>query len=90
MRGAAGRRSSKAGTAEFIAEFKRLTAEREGTPRYAGTFQQVLNDYQRSNAFMDLAESTRRDYIGRIRAIETRFGDMPPSRDRGPAREASF
>lgn len=68
---------AKPGTAEFITEFKRLTAEREGAPRYAGTFQQVLNNYQRSNAFMDLAESTRRDYIGRIRAIETRFGDMP-------------
>jgi integrase len=68
---------AKPGTAEFISEFKRLTAERDGAPRYAGTFQQIINEYQRSGAFTELAKTTQADYINRIKMIELRFGDMP-------------
>ncbi len=81
---------AKPGTAEFIAEFKRLTAEREGTPRYAGTFQQVLNDYQRSSTFTDLAKTTKDDYIARIRLIEKRFGDMPLRAMEDPRARSEF
>lgn len=65
------------GTPEFIAEFQRLTAGRDTTTRHAGTLQQLINDYQRSPAFTDLAEATREGYARRIRKIETEFGDLP-------------
>ena len=65
------------GTPEFLAEWQRLTAERDSPRRYAGTLQQVINDYQRATAFTALRPLTQTDYARRIRKIEAAFGDMP-------------
>lgn len=65
------------GTPEFLAEWQRLTAERDSPRRYAGTLQQIINDYQRAPAFTDLRPITRTGYVQRIRKIEAEFGDMP-------------
>ena len=42
-----------------------------------GTLQSILNNYQRSPRFTDLAPRTRKDYAKLIRLIETEFGDFP-------------
>lgn len=74
------------GTAAFVEEFQRLTAGRDDpSKRYAGMFQQLINDYQRSPSFTDLAASTREGYARRIRKIETEYGDMPISAIDSPA-----
>lgn len=68
------------GTPAFVAEFQRLTASRDdASKRYAGLFQQRINDDQRSPAFTGLAASTREGYVRRIRKIETEYGDRPIS-----------
>lgn len=64
-------------TPEFIAEFQRLTAERNKPVSYAGTFQDLINGYQRSPMFTDLAPTTRAGYTRQIRKIEAEFGDLP-------------
>lgn len=74
------------GTAAFVEEFQRLTAGRDDpSKRYAGMFQQLINDYQRSPSFTDLAASTREGYARRIRKIEAEYGDMPISAIDSPA-----
>jgi integrase len=37
----------------------------------------LLQEYQRSQDFLGLRDKTRRDYIGHIKKIEVKFGDMP-------------
>ncbi|NGQ89282.1 tyrosine-type recombinase/integrase [Rhodobacter sp. HX-7-19] len=64
-------------TPEFIAEFQRLTADRDRPTHHDGTFQFIINAYQRSPAFKDLAEATRSGYVRRIRKVEKEFGDLP-------------
>ena len=64
-------------TPEFIAEFQRLTAERNKPVSYAGQLQDLINGYQRSPMFTDLAPTTKAGYTRQIRKIETAFGDMP-------------
>ena len=63
------------GSPEFVAAWQEATRKRKN--RHAGTVQALLNDYQRSPAFADLAERTRKDYARHIRRIEAEFGDMP-------------
>ena len=63
------------GSPEFVAAWQAATSTR--SRRHEGTLQALLNDYQRSPAFTDLADRTRRDYIRHVRAIEAEFGDMP-------------
>ena len=65
------------GSAAFIAEFQRLTADRAKPIHHEGTLQAIINAYQRSPDFTDKADKTRKDYIRCIRAIETEFGDLP-------------
>lgn len=65
------------GTAEFVAEFKRLTADRLKPLRSDGTFQAWINEYQRLPAFAALRPATRAGYIRRIKRIEAEFGAMP-------------
>jgi integrase len=65
------------GTPAFVAEFQRLTAGRDKPTHHAGTLQALINDYQRSPAFTDLAPETRKGYIRHIRRIETDYGDLP-------------
>ena len=64
------------GTPAFVAEFQRLTADRN--KRHPdGTLQSLIAAYRRSPAYTDLAPETRKGYIRRIIKIETAFGDMP-------------
>ncbi len=66
------------GTPEFVAEFNRLTADRDGPPaHHPGTFQTLIDAYQRSPEFTDLAAETRRGYVRRIRTIEAEYGTLP-------------
>ncbi len=64
-------------TPEFIAEWQRLTADRDKPTHHAGTLQELITAYQRSPAFTDLAAETREGYVRRIRKIEAEFGDLP-------------
>lgn len=62
---------------EFIAEFQRLTADRDRPTHHDGTLQFLITAYQRTPAFKDLSPVTQTGYIQRIRKIEAEFGDMP-------------
>lgn len=63
------------GSPEFLAA---LAAAQAATPKHhAGTLQEVFTAYQRSPAFLSLAEATQDGYKRRLPMIETEFGDMP-------------
>lgn len=64
------------GTPAFVAEFQRLTEDRD-KPAATGTLQDLITAYQRAPAFADLADETRAGYIRRIRKIEAKFGTLP-------------
>ena len=64
-------------TPEFVAQFDRLAAERDKPVSYAGLLQDLINGYQNSPMFTDLAPTTKAGYLRQIRKIETAFGDMP-------------
>lgn len=64
-------------TAEFLAEWQRLSADQDKPVHHTGTLQELITAYQRSPAFTDLATATREGYVRRIRKIEAEFGDMP-------------
>lgn len=64
-------------TPEFIAEWQRLTADRDTPRHHDGTLQALITAYQRSPAFTDLAAETREGYSRRIRKIEAEFGTLP-------------
>lgn len=63
------------GSPEFIAAFNEAIARKVQQPE--GTLQTVLDEYQRSPKFEDLAIYTKRDYVRQIRKIEAEFGDFP-------------
>lgn len=65
------------GTADFVAEFQRLTAGRDAPPIRQETLQRLIQDYQRSPAFTGLKPDTRAGYIRCIRRIEADFGTLP-------------
>jgi integrase len=65
------------GTPEFIASYNQAIARRVATPR--GTLLSVLQQYQLSEDFHGLADSTRRSYVALITRIEKKFGDFPLS-----------
>lgn len=65
----------KPGTPQFIASYNDACAQKKAPAH--GLLQRILNEYQDSTDFTDLAERTRDDYIGKIKLIETRFGDFP-------------
>jgi integrase len=63
------------GTPEFIASYNAAVATKIAAPE--GRLLRLLQEYQRSQDFLGLRDKTRRDYIGHIKKIEVRFGDMP-------------
>jgi integrase len=65
----------KPGDPEFIAAFNEAVAKKVQEP--SGTLQAVLNAYQASPKFTDLAPRTRKDYVRQIKQIEAEFGDFP-------------
>jgi integrase len=67
--------SGEPGTPEFIASFHAAVEARRRTPD--GELLAILNAYEDSPDFKDLAEKTRADYRKHLRAIEAKFGDFP-------------
>jgi len=65
----------KPGDPEFVAAFNEAVAQKARQPK--DTLQAILNAYQVSPKFLDLAERTRKDYVKHIRKIETEFGTFP-------------
>jgi integrase len=65
------------GTPEFIASYNEAVAQKVTPPR--GTLLSMLQQYQSSEDFRSLADSTRRSYIALITRIEKKFGDFPLS-----------
>lgn len=63
------------GSPEFTAAYNEAVKQKAQQP--AGSIQAVLNTYQDSPKWRDLAERTRRDYAKHIRQIEREFGDFP-------------
>jgi integrase len=63
------------GTPEFMASYNAAVARKVTPPR--GMLLSVLRQYQDSEDFRLLAESTRRSYIPLIARIEKAFGDFP-------------
>jgi len=65
------------GTPEFVASYNAAILHKVAPLR--GTLLNVLQQYQASEDFRGLADSTRRGYVALILLIEKRFGDFPLS-----------
>jgi integrase len=65
------------GTPEFIASYNAAVATKVAPPQ--GVILSILQDYQASEDFRGLADSTRRSYVPLIVRIEKEFGDFPLS-----------
>lgn len=65
----------KPGDPEFVAAYNEAVAKKAKQPKE--TLQAILNAYQDSPKFLDLADRTRRDYTKHIRKIEAEFSDFP-------------
>ena len=65
------------GSPEFIGSYNEAAARKVTPPR--GTIFSVLQQYQASEDFRALADSTRRSYVALISRIEKRLGDFPLS-----------
>ncbi len=65
------------GTPEFIASYNAAGATKVAPPQ--GVILSILQDYQASEDFRGLADSTRRSYAPLIVRIEKEFGDFPLS-----------
>jgi hypothetical protein len=65
------------GTPEFIQSYNEAIAQRVKPP--TGTLLSVLQQYQNSEDFLGLADSTRRSYVALIKRIEKDFSDFPLS-----------
>jgi integrase len=63
------------GSPEFIASYNEAVARKVTPPR--GTLFSLLHQYQASEDFRALANSTRRSYVPLIVRIEKHFGDFP-------------
>jgi integrase len=63
------------GTLEFVASYNEAVARKVVPPR--GTLFSLLYQYQASEDFRALANSTRRSYVPLIARIEKHFGDFP-------------
>jgi integrase len=63
------------GSPEFIASCKEAVAVKIAAPE--GRLLRLLQEYQRSQAFLGLRERTREDYVLQIKKIEIKFGEMP-------------
>ena len=67
----------KPGTPEFVASYNEAISRKVAPP--PGALFSVLQQYQASEDFRSLADSTRRSYVALITRIEKRFGDFPIS-----------
>lgn len=65
------------GTAEFMASYEAAVSKRREPPR--GVLLSVMQGYQASAEFRELAPRTRADYVKQIRKIEAEFGNFPLS-----------
>ena len=65
----------KPGDPDFVEAYHAAHAEKAKTP--TDILQMVLNAYQESPKFLDLAPRTRRDYVRHIRKIEDEYHDLP-------------
>ncbi len=65
------------GRPEFIASYNEAVAKKVTPPR--GKLLSVLQAYQASDEFLNLAPRSRSDYIGKIKLLEKSFGDFPLS-----------
>jgi len=65
----------KPGSPEFVEAYNAAIAEKVQQP--SGTIQSILNAYQDSPKFLDLADRTRKDYVRQIRQIESEYGNFP-------------
>jgi hypothetical protein len=65
------------GTPEFVTSYHEACASRIQPAK--GVLLGVLNQYQKSSDFIDLAAGTRRGYVALIKRIEKEFGDFPLS-----------
>jgi integrase len=65
------------GSPEFIASYNEAIARKVATP--SGTLLGLLQQYQTSPDFTNLADSTRRSYVALIKRIEKKFSDFPLS-----------
>ncbi len=63
------------GTPEFMASYNEAVAAKVAMP--SGTLLALLLQYQDSDDFRSLADSTRRSYVPLIIRIENSFGDFP-------------
>ena len=78
MRTASFRHRDEPGTPEFIASYNEACARKVAPPQ--GTMLSLSQDYQASEDFTGLEESTRHGYVGLIRrCIEPEFADFPLS-----------
>ncbi len=65
------------GSPEFIASYNEAVARKVIPP--TGVLLSVLQAFQASTDFTDLAPRTRADYVKQVRLIEREFGDFPLS-----------
>ncbi|MCM5552422.1 tyrosine-type recombinase/integrase [Pleomorphomonas sp. NRK KF1] len=65
------------GSAEFVASYNAAVSQKRQAP--AGTLLSIMNGFQASPEFTELAERTRKDYVKHILKIEKEFGDFPTS-----------
>jgi integrase len=63
------------GSAEFVDAYNKAIAQRAQPPQ--GILLGILQSYQASPDFQDLAPSTRRSYVPLMRRIEKAFADFP-------------
>lgn len=78
----------KPGEPAFMAAYDAAVRRRVSAP--AGTLLSLLQAYQASPDFRDLAERTRADYIGRIELIEASFATFPLAAMTDPAARGKF
>jgi integrase len=65
------------GSPEFVASYNEAVVVKVMPPQ--GVILAILQGYQASSEFRQLADRTRADYVNHIRAIEKEFGDFPLS-----------
>lgn len=63
------------GSSEFIASYNEAVARK--TKPATGVLLSIIQGYQASEDFRQLAETTRRGYAALIKRIESKFGDFP-------------
>jgi hypothetical protein len=73
--GGAPRLRGEPGTPEFIASYNEAVA-RKLTPQ-TGVLSAIIERFKTSEAFGDLADRTKADYLKKIRLIEKEFGTFP-------------